>query len=81
MRFIGREDIIVAEMSKANNAMYLFETDAFESYVGELASARFNYHALKSKDYSEARWIHTGGWQYRFAERLVAYGVRPGRGW
>jgi hypothetical protein len=76
MRFQGRHDVIVAEMSQANNAMYLFDTSDFEYHVGELDSLRFKFHKLKDRNVAAEFWAHTPGWQDRFASKLRQLGIR-----
>jgi hypothetical protein len=76
MRFNGRHDVIVAEMSQPNNAMYLFETDDFESHVGDLDRLRFKFHQLKNREVAAQYWAHTPGWQERFARKLYELGIQ-----
>ena len=80
MRFRTRDyDLTIVEMSKANNAMYLFNTETFERYVGELVRARFSFRALKNKAHSVDWWPHMVNWEGRFAEKLRGYGIYGGR--
>jgi hypothetical protein len=78
MRFIGKRDLTVVEMSKANNAMYLFSTETFEQKVGSIADARFSFRALKDTVNSLARRAHREPWQQRFSQELADFGILPG---
>jgi hypothetical protein len=76
MRFRTRtNDLTIVEMSKANNAMYLFNTETFEQSVGSLVRARFAFKALKNKYHSVDWWAHSGHWESRFTEKLRGYGI------
>ncbi len=77
MQFEGAERITVAEISKANNAMYLFSTVDFEARVGSLQRRKFSMKKLK--DQSVERYTHRGEWHSRFAGVLRQYRVYPGR--
>lgn len=80
MRFMTRgDDLTIVEMSKANNAMYLFRTEIFERFVGSLIRARFSFKALKDREHSVARWRHSENWERRFADNLRTYGIFGGR--
>lgn len=80
MRFRTRDyDLTIVEMSKANNAMYLFNTETFEQSVGSLVRARFSFWALKNKAHSVDWWSHSVNWEVRFAQKLRGYGIVGGR--
>lgn len=84
MRFVGRRDILVAEMSQPNNAMFAYSTDAFEGRVGSLSDERFNYSALRDDSIVLKRMIHSAPpkyWHDKFEAALAQWGVRPGRAW
>lgn len=79
MHFSGREEIVVAEMSKANNAMYLYDAQVFEQRVGSIQeSSRFRYGALKNMKLMLDRHSHTTGWHDTFENVLRRYGIFPG---
>lgn len=78
MRFSGREDITIAEMSKANNAMYLFRTDNFEHAVGSIEKRAFQFSKLKDKANSIQHLSHSTYWHERFETTLRQYGIYPG---
>ena len=82
IRFKGDQDIIIAEMSKAGNAMYLYTTDDFESGVGMLSKSRFDFRGLKDQDLMQERWRHAPPppiWHERFESQLrMRFGVHPG---
>lgn len=81
MHFSGRQEIVVAEMSKANNAMYLYDAQVFERRVGSIQeSSRFHYSALKSASWMLDRYSHATGWHYTFDNVLRRYGIFPGSG-
>ena len=72
-------DIVIVEISQANNAMYLFDADTFEQRVGSLEQTRFDFHALKDQNNNLERLAHTSlTWHERFARTLRSYGVHPG---
>lgn len=76
MQFRTREyDIVVAEMSKANNSMYIYNTAAFEEHVGELQDSHFTFRQLKSMTVSFDQKRHVGEWHDRFAHFLAYYGI------
>jgi hypothetical protein len=82
MHFRGTADIVIAEMSKENNAMYLYSTATFERSVGDLQEERFRFSQLKSKGLSQSNLAHQGNWHPRFRQVLARYGVYPGtRSW
>jgi hypothetical protein len=78
MRFKGVDDITIVEMSKANKALYLFESADFEQYVGSLEERRFNYHALRDTLRMLQRMTHRWPWHERFAVALREWGIYPG---
>lgn len=79
MRFRTTQyDLMVVEMSRANNAMYLFNTEDFEDRVGTIDRARFLFAALKNRGMAVDHWSHMQGWERRFAERLSRYGIYRG---
>lgn len=79
MHFSGRQEIVIAEMSKANNAMYLYDAGVFERGVGSIQeSSKFHYHALKNTSLMLNRYSHTTGWHYTFENILRRYGIFPG---
>lgn len=82
MHFRGNVDIVVVEISKANNAMYLYLASAFEEHVGELQDDRFTFKQLKNQDLHQERRSHSLNWHRNFEWILRRYGVAPGtRGW
>lgn len=79
MHFSGRQEIVIAEMSKSNNAMYLYDAGVFERGVGSIQeSSKFHYHALKNASLMLNRYSHTTGWHYTFENILRRYGIFPG---
>ena len=79
MRFRTTQyDLIVVEMSRTNNAMYLFNTEDFEDRVGTIDRARFLFSALKNRAMAVDHWSHMQGWEPRFTERLSQYGIFRG---
>ncbi len=78
MHFRGKYDIVIAEMSKANNAMYMYLASNFESGVGDLQDAKFTFAGLKDQSLMQQRLTHRGDWHWRFESTLRAYGVVPG---
>jgi hypothetical protein len=76
MRFRGREDVVIAEMSQPNKAMYLFSTATFEEKVGTLDGRAFHYDMLRSEPPAKARWVHRGNWHSAFGSNLRRYGVQ-----
>lgn len=79
MRFSGRQDIVVVEISQPNNAMYLFDTTVFERVVGDIDKHRFAFHELKSRTHALHWMSHVAGsWHDRFASVLNGLGIRPG---
>jgi len=82
MQFRTREyDIVIAEMSKENNSMFIYNTAAFEEHVGELQDFQFTFRELKSKSVSFDQKRHVGEWHGRFAVFLAYYGIYPGKSW
>jgi hypothetical protein len=82
MHFRGKVDIVVVEISKANNAMYLYLASTFEEHVGELQDDRFTFKQLKNQDLYQERRSHSLNWHRNFEYVLGHYGVSPGaRGW
>ena len=81
MRFSGRKDIIIAEMSKANNAMYVFDAEIFEEHVGELERGTFRFRQLKNQTIMLDRRSHVPGWHGKFDEDLQRWGIHPGKRW
>ena len=80
MRFRTTQyDLLVVEMSRSNNAMYLFNTEDFEERVGTIDGARFLFAALKDKAMAVDHWAHITGWEPRFRERLRRYGIHRGQ--
>lgn len=79
MHFSGREEVVIAEMSQPNKAMYLFTFNNFLQHVGSLEEARFSFDALRSQTWMRDRWVHRGDWHYKFFELLARYGVFPER--
>lgn len=71
-------DLIVVEMSRANNAMYLFDTSDFEDEVGTLEKSRFRFSALKNRSVAARTWSHSHSWQFRFAGNLREFGIVRG---
>ena len=79
MHFSGRQEIVVAEMSKSNNAMYLYDARMFDKGVGSIQeSSKFQYHSLKSTSLMLNRYSHTTGWHDTFESILRHYGIFPG---
>jgi hypothetical protein len=79
MRFRGRKDITVVEMSQANNALYVFDSDDFEHHVGSLEDRSFSFPALKDRELMIDRWTHRWPWHERFGDSLATFGIHPGR--
>lgn len=79
MRFrVYPEDIVIAEMSKANNAMYQFTISVFEDQVGPLEQNRMSFLRLKNRQVASDWHTHRGDWHYRFASHLRRLGIQPG---
>ena len=76
MQFEGHHRITVVEISKPNNAMYLFSTADFEARVGSIQRLRFSLHALK--DQGVGRHVHGVDWRGKFSLLLARYGVYAG---
>lgn len=81
MRFHGKHDLVIVEMSKANNAMYVFLASDFEDHVGALEKQHFRFRALKDQSLMQQKMAHRWPWHERFAGELAAWGIRPGRVW
>lgn len=79
MQFRGRTDVTVVEMSQANNALYVFESDEFEDHVGSLEERSFSFLALKDRGLMLDRWTHRWPWHERFRDALSQFGIYPGQ--
>jgi hypothetical protein len=79
MRFQGRKDITVVEMSQANNALYVFDSHDFEHHVGSLEDRSFSFPALRDRDLMIDRLTHRWPWHERFDDALASFGIYPGR--
>lgn len=76
MRFrSARADVMLAEFSRANNAMYEFDYRTFSEQAGLLEKQRVSFRGLKG---TNRRHIHRAGWHRTFEWHLNALGVRPG---
>jgi hypothetical protein len=78
IHFSGRRDIVIAEMSQPNKAMYLFSVDTFAKSVGSLEDGRFEFKELRSQQSMLDRWVHRGDWHETFRRNLASLGVFPG---
>jgi hypothetical protein len=79
MRFRAQpEDIVIAEMSKANNAMYQFTASVFEDQVGSLEQDRMSFLRLKNRNIASDWHTHRVGWHGSFASHLKRFGIQPG---
>jgi hypothetical protein len=87
MRFNGRSDLVIAEISRPHNAMYLFDIKVFEDVVGRLDRGVFDFRKLKDRSVAREWWSHTGNmdrrdyWHEKFSQKLGAYGIYQGGRW
>ena len=79
MRFKGRRDIVIVEISQPNHAMYVWDAEAFENAAGGLDGNRFRFDQLKNKTRALTSIAHSANtWHFHFAETLATLGVHPG---
>lgn len=79
MKFAGTPDIVIVEFSETGHAAYVHNAKTFEAAIGDFRQYRFLLRDKLKHESKIDRILHlpVNSWQWKAANMLAAWGIRP----